>query len=88
MSWMWPHNISVNMRVKCWLSRGGTQSQTCKEDVVPEDWLKGEGESRCDGSRWGIAGATGNWWGIAGATGSLITSLRQLGRSEARVFEK
>jgi hypothetical protein len=37
------------MKEKCWLSRGGTQSQARKEDVAPEDRLKGEGESRRNG---------------------------------------
>jgi hypothetical protein len=49
MPWMWPHGVSVNMQEKCWLSRGGTQSQARKEDVAPEDRLKGEGESRRNG---------------------------------------
>jgi hypothetical protein len=47
--WMWAQIASVNMRAKCWLSRGDTQSRACEEDVAPEDQLKGEGESRCDG---------------------------------------
>jgi hypothetical protein len=38
----------VNMQAKCWPSRSDTQSQAREEDVAPEDWLKGEGESRRD----------------------------------------
>jgi hypothetical protein len=47
--WMWAHSASMNMRTKCWLSHGGTQSRAHVEDVAPEDRLKGEGESRCNG---------------------------------------
>jgi hypothetical protein len=39
----------MNMLAKCWPSRSGTQSRAHKDDVVPEDRLKGEGESRRDG---------------------------------------
>jgi hypothetical protein len=47
--WMSPHSAFVNMRAKCWLSRGGTQSRARKEDMASEDRLKGEDKSRCDG---------------------------------------
>jgi hypothetical protein len=46
---MWPHSTSVSMWVKCWFLDGGLQSQECEEDVVTEDRMKGEGESRRDG---------------------------------------
>jgi hypothetical protein len=47
--WVCPHNTSVNMRAKCWFSRGGIQSWAREEDMAPENQLKGKGESRCDG---------------------------------------
>jgi hypothetical protein len=84
---MWPHNTSMNMQAKCWLSRGGTQSRAHEEDVALEDRLKGEGESRRDREPVGIVGTMGNRWGIASATGSLIASLRRPVMSEG-VFGK
>jgi hypothetical protein len=47
--WMWPHSTSVSMWLKCWFLHDGLRSKACEEDVAPEDRLKGEGESRCDG---------------------------------------
>jgi hypothetical protein len=84
---MWPHNAFVNMRTKCWPSRGGTQLQAREEDVALEDRLKGEVEIWRDGEPVGDSRHDGEPVGDSRRDGEPNHFIALPSRrSEARVF--